>query len=165
MTSDSIRDALNAQLNKELYSSYLYLSMAAHFEATNLPGFATWMKGQSREEYEHAMKFWDYIYDRGGSVTLLSIDQPETTFKSPLDAFEKALQAEKDNTEQIHKLYAMAVEQKDYPTQVFLNWFIEEQVEEEKTAGQIVDTLKLVDDSSASLLLLDRELGARRSED
>jgi ferritin len=164
MTSKSLHSAMNEQLNKELYSSYMYLSMSAYFEAANYPGFAAWMRAQSNEENVHAMKFWEYVHDRGGDVTLLAIAQPPSKFASPLDAFEQALQAEKDNTNAIHALYATAVEEKDYPSQVFLNWFIQEQVEEEKTATQIVDTLQMVGDSAASLLLLDRELGSRQGE-
>jgi ferritin len=122
------------------------------------------MRAQSNEENEHAMKFWEYIHDRGGEVTLLAIDQPPSKFSTPLAAFEQALEAERDNTAEIHKLYAAAVEDKDYPSQVFLNWFIQEQVEEEKTASSIVETLRMVEDSPASLLLLDRELGNRKGE-
>ena len=164
MGSKKLFDALNKQLNQELAAAYLYLSMAAYFEGTNHPGFATWMRAQSGEENQHAMKFWEHIYDRGGNVELLAIEKPRTDFKSPLDAFEAALAAEKHNTEQINKVYELAVAEKDYPAQVFLNFFIEEQVEEERSAQTLVDTLKQVGDSTSGLLLLDRELGQRGSE-
>ncbi len=161
MASTKLFDALNRQLNQELAAAYLYLSMAAHFDATNFPGFATWMRAQSGEENEHAMKFWEHIYDRGGRVELLAIEKPRTEFSSPLDAFKAALDAERHNTEQIHKLYELAVSEKDYAAQVFLNWFIEEQVEEENSAQNIIDTLNQIGDSPSGLLLLDRELGSR----
>lgn len=157
----TLHDGLNKQLNKELQASYMYLSMAAHFEAVNFPGFAKWMTAQSEEEREHAMKFWEFIYATNGQVELLPIDQPPTKFSSPLDAFEKALAAEQENTKEINKLYEAAQSNKDYAAQVFLNWFVEEQVKEENMAGKLVDQLKIVGDSTASLLMLDRELGRR----
>lgn len=157
----TLHDGLNKQLNQELQASYLYLSMAAHFEAVNFPGFAKWMRAQSDEEREHAMKFWDFIYSTNGQVELLPLDQPPTKFSSPLDAFEKALESEQENTREIHKLYDSAQSSKDYPAQVFLNWFVEEQVEEEDMAGRIVDQLKIVGDSTSALLMMDRELGSR----
>lgn len=164
MTSKALEAAMNKQLNKELYSGYLYLAMAAHFEATNMPGFAAWMRAQSNEENTHAMKFWEFIYARGGEVALLAIDQPPSKFKNPIGAFEQALKAEQDNTAEIDKLYEMAVAEKDYAAQVFLQLFIAEQVEEEKMASDVVDTLKMVGDSSAALLMLDREMGNRKED-
>ncbi len=161
MASKDLQDAMNKHLNKELYSAYLYLAMAAYFESTNLPGFAGWMRAQAKEEYQHAMKFWDYIYDRSGAVTLLTIAEPPAKFKTPYDAFKQAFDHEKEVTAQIHELYGRAVADKDYASEVFLQWFVSEQVEEEKTSGQIVETLKMVGDSTASLLMFDRELGAR----
>jgi ferritin len=163
LPSPDFHEAMNEHLNKELYSWYLYLAMAAHFEAVNLPGFAGWMHSQAKEEMAHAMRFWTFISDRGGAVTLLSIDAPPARFSSPRAAFEQALEHEREVTQQIHKLYARAVDEKDYAGQVFLQEFITEQVEEEKTASDIVETLKLAGDNSASLLMLDRELGARGS--
>jgi ferritin len=164
MGSKKLFDAFNRQLNQELNAAYLYLSLAAHFDAANHQGFATWMRAQSAEENQHALKFWEHIYSRGGKVDLLAIEKPRSEFHSPLDAFEAALHAEKENTQEIHKLYELAVSEKDYPAQVFLNFFIEEQVEEENTAQQIVDTLKQIGDSSSALLMLDRELGQRGIE-
>ena len=164
MTSKTLEQAMNKQLNKELYSGYLYLAMAAHFEATNMPGFASWMRAQSNEENAHAMKFWEFIYDRGGEVALLAIDQPPSKFKNPVDAFEQALRAEQDNTAEINKLYEMAVGEKDYAAQVFLQLFISEQVEEEKMASDVVEQLKMVGDSPSALLMLDREMGNRKED-
>lgn len=157
----SFGDALNEHVNKELYSAYLYLAMAAHFEASSFPGFSHWMKQQAKEEYAHAMKFWNFIYDTGGTVRLLRIEEPKASYTSPLDAFRDALEHEREVTKAIHDLYARALEEKDYPAQVFLQWFVNEQVEEEKTAGYIVDSLTKLGDSSASILLFDRELGGR----
>lgn len=164
MAGSKVFDAMNRQLNQELEAAYLYLSMAAYFDATNHPGMATWMRAQSTEENAHAQKFWQHIYDRGGRVELMAIEKPRTDFKSPLDAFEAALAAEKHNTQQIHKLYELAVADHDYPAQVFLNWFIQEQVEEENSAQTLVDTLKQIGDSASGLLLIDRELGQRSAE-
>lgn len=161
MLSQTLLKALNEQINHEMYSSYLYLSMAAYCESRNFPGFAHWMKIQSREETEHAMKIYDFIHNRNASVTLLAINQPPTDFKSPLAMFEQALEHERKISNLINKLYELAVKENDYPTQIMLEWFITEQVEEEKTALGIVEQLKLVGDSPVSLLMIDRQLGTR----
>jgi len=161
MLSQTLRQALNEQINHEMYSSYLYLSMAAYCESRNFPGFAHWMKIQSREETEHAMKIYDFIHNRNASVTLLAINQPPGDFKSPLAMFELALEHERKISNLINKLYELAVKENDYPTQIMLEWFITEQVEEEKTALGIVEQLKLVGDSPVSLLMIDRQLGTR----
>jgi ferritin len=161
MLSNTILAALNDQIKHEMYSSYLYLSMAAHFEAANLPGFAHWMKVQSREEYGHALKFYDYIIDQGGRVTLQSIDQPPAQFGSPLAVFEQILEHEKRVTGLIRNLYELAAKENDYATQIVLQWFINEQVEEEKQAAQIVETLKIVGDSGAALFMVGAQLGQR----
>jgi ferritin len=156
-----MQDALNNQINHEFYASYLYLSMSAYFDDANYPGFAQWMRIQSEEEYEHAMKIFKYINDRDGKVVLKSIQQPQTDFKSPLELFSMALEHEKKVTGLINELYATAAKENDYPTQVMLQWFISEQVEEEKTALGIVDQLKMIGDSSTAMIMLDRQLGAR----
>ena len=161
MAAKPLHEAFNQHLNKELYSAYLYLAMAAYFESSNLEGFTSWMKLQAREEYEHAMKFWEHILDRGGNVTLLAIAQPPAKYSSPLDAFQQAHSHEQEVSKAIHELYETAVRDKDYPAEVFLQWFVTEQVEEEKNVGAIVDKLKMVGDSSAGLLMLDREVGQR----
>ena len=161
MLAPTMQDAMNAHLNKELYSAYLYLAMAADCESHTLPGCAHWMRLQAEEENAHAMKFYDFIHDRGGRVRLKAIDGPPTDFASTLELFEQALAHEQEVTGQINELYALAVRENDYPTQAFLQWFVTEQVEEEKTATQIVETLKMIGDDKVALLMLDRELGAR----
>jgi ferritin len=157
MLTPELEASLNDQLTKETYSSYLYLAMSAHFEHEGYPGFAGWMRTQAEEEHQHAMRFFDHINDRGGRVRLAQIDAPPLEFGTPLAVFEASLAHERYITGSIEALY----ETSDRSTQAFLDWFLTEQVEEEKTVGQIVDTLKLAGDSGPSLLLLDRELGAR----
>jgi ferritin len=161
MLSKSMLKALNAQINHELFSSYLYLSMSAHFQSVNLPGFAHWMALQSKEEYEHAMKIFNYITERNGRVVLEAIDKPPTEFQKPLDVMKQVLEHEKKVSGLINRLYDLAVNEKDYPTQVMLQWFITEQVEEEKTAGDIIEQLKMVGDMPAGLIMLDRQLASR----
>src|ERR671933_1532908 len=156
-----VRDAMNEQIKHEFYSAYLYLSMAGSFETANFPGFARWIRKQSEEEREHAMKLFDFLLDRGEQVQLLPIDQPPSAFRSPLDTFEQALEHEKEITSRIHRLYELSVRENDYPAQVFLNWFITEQVEEEKAATEIVERLRMAGEDGAALLLLDKELGER----
>ena len=161
MLSQTMQDAINQQINKEMYSSYVYLSMAAYFEAQNLPGAAQWMRKQSAEETEHGMKFFEFLIERGVRVALQAIDQPPTDFGSPLLAFQEVLAHEQKVTKSIHDLYALAVKEADYPTQVLLHWFINEQVEEEKNASSVVEQLKMVGDSPAALFMIDRQLAAR----
>lgn len=161
MLSKTIQDAMNEQIKNELYSAYLYLSMSAYCEATNLPGFAHWMRVQAQEEEAHAMKFYDFICERGGRVVLQAIDQPPVEFQSPLHVFEQTLEHEQKVTAMIHDLYGLAVQEKDYASQAFLQWFVTEQVEEEGSATQIVETLKMIGDKGQALVMLDRELGRR----
>lgn len=161
MLNHKLQTALNEQIKNELYSAYIYLSMSAYFESINLPGFANWMRKQSQEEVNHAMKIFDFIHERGGRVELQAIDQPPVSFESPLKVFEMALEHEKKVTAMIHDLYKLAEEEKDYPTQVMLHWFIEEQVEEEKSASDVVEQLKRIGDDGVGLLLLDQKLGDR----
>jgi ferritin len=162
MFSQTLQEALNEQLKHELYSSYLYLSMAAYCDSLNLPGFAHWMLSQSREEYGHAMRLFKFINERRGRIVLQTIDQPPSDYKSAHNVFDKALEHERLISGMINDLYALAVQEKDYATQVFLQWFVTEQVEEEQSVAQIVETLKLVGDKTHALLLVDRELGGRR---
>ena len=152
---------MNLQINKELYSGYLYLSMAAHFSKSNLGGFSHWMKSQAKEELDHAMKFYDFLNELGEKVDLQTIAQPDADFGSPIKVFEQVLEHEIFVTTRIHLLYEIAVAEKDYPTQVFLQWFINEQVEEEKHATEILETLKLGGDTGSALIMMDRSLGAR----
>ncbi|MEN8191876.1 MAG: ferritin [Bacteroidota bacterium] len=161
MLSKKIEAALNNQLNKELFSSYLYLSMAAYFEDLNLVGMSKWMRLQADEEHEHSMKFYDFIQKISGSVTLEQIDKPKTTWESPKQAFEEALAHEQFITKSINELTDLAIEEKDHSTNTFLHWFIDEQVEEEATAGEIVRKFDLIADSKSGLYMLDRELGTR----
>ena len=162
MISKTIQTAIIKQINEEIYSSYLYLSMAAYFDSMNLPGFAHWMKVQSDEERSHAMKFYGYVYDRGGSVTFESIEKPPAKFKSPLDVFNQVLSHEEKITGLINKLYELSMKEKDYPTQNLLQWFISEQVEEEKNDTEIINYLKTLGDSPVSLMMLDRRLAERK---
>lgn len=161
MLSKAMQDAINEQIKKEFASAYLYLAMSAHCEAVNLPGCAHWLRIQSQEEVGHGMKLFGLVNDRGGRVTLHAIEQPPAKFKSLLDIFEQTLEHERKVTESIHKLYALAVRESDYPTQAMLQWFITEQVEEEKRAHQLVEELKLAGHEGAALLFFDRQLAAR----
>lgn len=161
MAPAQVVEAFNAHLNKELYASYLYLSMAAYCQSINLPGFARWLRTQSQEEMGHAMKFFDHLDDRGARVKLAAVQQPPAEFESPLRLFEQVLAHERGVTKEIEQLYGLAVEVDDYASQVFLQWFISEQVEEEKTASDIVENLKLIGDDKVGLLMLDKELGQR----
>ena len=156
-----VLDTINEQIKHELYSAYLYLAMSAHFEAASMPGFAKWTRLQAKEETEHAMKFFDFVNERGGRVVLHAIDQPQVEFGSPLSVFEEILGHEKKVTSLMNNLYAVAVEEKDYATQVMLHWFIEEQVEEESNAQAIVDKLTMAGENKSALLHLDHQVGAR----
>jgi len=162
MISKKMSEALNDQIQYELYSSYLYLSMAAHFDGENLPGFAHWMKVQTDEERAHAMKFYEYLYERGSSVALKAIQQPPAKFKTPIDIFRQVLEHEQKITSLIEKLYELAIKEKDYATQVMLQWFIKEQVEEEKNDMEIINQLEMIDDSPAMLMMIDRKLAERK---
>jgi ferritin len=162
MISKTLQDALNEQINFELSSAYLYLSMSAHFEAQNLSGCANWMRVQYQEETGHAMKFYKYVFDRSGVVTLKAIPQPATKFKTPLEIFQQVLGHEQKVTAAINKLFEMAVKEKDYAAQSFLLWFVNEQVEEEKNATDIINMLEMIGDSPVSLIMADRQLGARK---
>ena len=165
MIGKAMQDAMNEQINKEFFSSYLYLSMAAYFEDKNLTGFAHWMRLQADEEREHAMKFYNYILDAGGRVYLKAIDAPETDWKSNLQVAEQVAEHEGKVTASIHDLYALALEEKDYAAQVMLHWFISEQVEEEKNAAELVAKLKLIEERGTAVLMLDHRLSKRNGEE
>jgi ferritin len=164
MIGKAMQDAMNEQINKELFSSYLYLSMAAYFENKNLVGFAHWMRIQEAEEREHAMKFYDFVLERGGQVILKSIDAPGTTWNSNLELFKEVAQHEANVTASINALYELALAEKDYPAQVMLQWFINEQVEEEKNAAEIVANLELIEERGTAVLMLDHNLAKRSGE-
>jgi len=161
MLKPKMEEALNKQVNAELFSSYLYLSMAAYFEAKNFSGMANWMRIQSNEETMHGMKLYDFINERGGRVALAQIDAPKTEWSSPLDAFEEAYQHELKISGLIDDLMNLAVAEKDHAAHSFLEWFVNEQVEEESAALLIVDQLKMVGDNGIALYMLDRQLGQR----
>ncbi|MFC1769252.1 ferritin [Nanoarchaeota archaeon] len=159
-----MEDAINKQINAELYSAYLYLSMSAYFESTNFKGFAGWMKVQAGEEVEHSMKFMNHINERGGRVILDAIDAPKKEWKSPLDAFEEAYNHELEVTSLIDNLVKIANEEKDNAASVMLHWFTNEQIEEEDQTGEIVEKLKLIKDSPNGLFMLDKVLGERKQD-
>jgi ferritin len=161
MINEKIHQAINEQINAELYSAYLYQSMMAHFDAMGLKGFATWMRIQSMEETLHAYKFYDYIIERGGKVTLTAIAGPETTWATPLAAFEQVLTHEEKVTSLINNLMDIALDTRDHASTSFLQWYVDEQVEEEANADQIIQKLKLIGDNPQALLMIDAELGAR----
>jgi Ferritin-like protein len=154
-------DALNLQINKELYSAYLYLSMSAHAENIGLKGFANWFFVQVQEEMSHAQKIYTYINDQNQKIILDEIKKPPIEFKSPMDMFQKTLEHEQFVTKSINGLVAIAREEHDYATEIFLHWFVTEQIEEEGNDNEIIDKLKYIDDNGNGLLMLDKELGVR----
>jgi ferritin len=160
-----IQKAFNEQIKNEFAAAYFYLSMSGYFELMNLGGFAHWMRIQSQEEIQHAIKFFNFLLDRGSQVALQSIEAPPATFESPLDAFTRVLEHEKRVTNQIHQLYALTLQEQDYPSQILLQWFVTEQVEEEKEASRIIEELKMVGDNSSALFLLNNTLGSRPGAD
>jgi len=162
MISKAMQDAMNEQINKEFFSSYLYLSMAAYFENKNLPGFGNWMRIQEAEERGHGMKFYDHLLERGGRVELKAIASPKVDWKTTLELFEEVAKHEAMITASIYALYELAQKEKDYPAQIMLQWFISEQVEEEKNAAEILDTLKLIEDRGTAVLMLDHSLAKRQ---
>jgi ferritin len=163
MMSKTMQAALNEQMQHEFYSSYLYLSMSAYCDSVNLPGLARWMRAQAAEENRHALKIFDHLLDRGGRVDLRQIDRPPAEYGSAREVFEQAHRHEQQVTASINKVYGMAVDERDFASRVFLDWFVQEQVEEEKTSGLLAEQLRMVGDDRPGLLMLDRELGTRRS--
>ncbi|MBN1124547.1 MAG: ferritin [Sedimentisphaerales bacterium] len=161
MIGKKMEKALNGQVNAELYSAYLYLSMAAWFESKNLSGFANWMCVQFQEEQFHAMKFYDYILERGGTVTLTAIEAPQTAWNSPLDAMEATLEHEQKVTGLINDLVYLARNEKDNASEIFLQWFVTEQVEEEDNVNTILGQLEWIKDHPQALFGLNKELGQR----
>jgi len=161
MLTPRMQDALNKQINAEMYSAYLYLAMSAHFTSTSLPGFANWMKVQAQEEMTHAMKLYDFVNERGGRVALAPIDGPPTEWKSPLATFEAVFAHEQKVTGLINGLVNLAIEEKDHASNIFLQWFVSEQVEEEASADEVVQQLRLMGDAKHGLFMIDRELGQR----
>ena len=161
MLTDKMEKAINGQINAELYSAYLYLAMAAWFQERDLPGFANWMRIQVQEEQFHAMKMFDHVLERGGRTDLGAIEAPPGDWKAPLDVFKATLEHEQKVTGLINDLVYLARDERDNATEIFLQWFVKEQVEEEDTASGILGQLKLVEGSPQALFLMDRELGLR----
>jgi ferritin len=164
MISTAMQKAINDQINKEMFSSYLYLSMAAYFERTGLPGAARWMYVQSGEETEHAMKFFAYLVDRGGVVALAAIAAPQTDWAGPMAAFKAVYEHEQFITSSINSLYEVALAEKDYASQILLQWYINEQVEEEKNAVAVIDSMNRIEAHETAVLQLDHQLGKRGSK-
>ena len=161
MLSEKMQEAINGQLNAELYSSYLYLSMNAYFKSVNLDGFANWMYYQAQEELEHSLKFYDFVIQRGGKVQLTQIAAPPTEWDSPMAVFEATLAHEQKVTGLINDLVEIAHEERDHATNIFLQWFVSEQVEEEESVGGVLEQLKLMGDAKGGLFMIDRELAKR----
>ncbi|HVZ47704.1 MAG TPA: ferritin [Gemmatimonadaceae bacterium] len=164
MIGKAMQAALNEQVNAEFYSAYLYLAISGWCEQENLPGHGAWMRKQAREELEHGMRFYGHITDRDGAVTLTAVDKPPATFKSPLDIWEKALAHERSITARIHALCELAAKEKDHAALEMLQWFVREQVEEEKTANGFLEQVKLLNGRGPALFFLDRHLGKAAGE-
>lgn len=161
MLNKRIEEELNKQINAEFYSAYLYLSMSSYLYSNNLAGFGNWMRVQFEEEQMHALKMVDYVTNRGGNVVLEAIKQPKKKWKNVIDVFEETLAHEQEVTKMINNLMSVAIEEKDHATASLMQWFVDEQVEEEATASEIVDQLKLVEGKGSGLFLLDRDAKTR----
>ena len=161
MLTKKVEAAMNDQLQKELQSAYVYLGMSAYCEDQSLPGFATWLRRQFEEEQQHAFRFYNFIIDRGSRVQLKQLDAPPTDYDGPLEVFETALDHERSVTRSINELYDLVAKEKDFASQAWLDWFATEQVEEEKTVGQIVDDLRRVGATGDGLFFLDKDLASR----
>ena len=161
MINEKMEKAFNDQINKELYSEYLYLAMKSYFVELNLQGLVNWFDVQVQEEHAHAMGMYDYVHERGGKVVLEAIDKPEVEGKTPLEVFEQVLKHEEFVTSRINALMDVAEEVKDRAALSFLDWYLKEQVEEESNVGGVLATLKLIGDDKKALLMLDKELAAR----
>lgn len=161
---ENVQYAINDQIQAEYESAYIYLAMSAYMESLNLNGFANWLRIQWQEETLHAMKLYDFLLRRGGRVELRSIPAPPSDYGSPMDLFQKVLEHEQYITQRIHRLYSLAVQEKDYALQTLLHWYIDEQVEEEDNASQIIEKLKMLGNSGPNLYLLDSELKQRKLE-
>ena len=163
MIKEVIQNAINTQIAREIYSSNLYLSMAGYYTTKNLHGFANWMRIQAEEEMTHALKFFDYLLDRGGKPVLAAIAAPPSEWTNPVKVFEDAYHHEQLVTSWIHELADLAITERDHATSSMLKWFIDEQVEEEATTGEIYDRLVMVGDNPTALFFLDNELKARKA--
>lgn len=161
MLSDQVLTELNEQFNREMYSAYLYMAMSAYSKNTGLNGFANWFMVQYHEEMFHAMKIYEYIQQQGGKIELKAIQQPPAEFESPLDMFTKTLAHEQFITRSINNLMDVAIAEKDHATQIFLQWYVTEQVEEEDNDNEIINQLQMIKDHPHGLMMIDRELGGR----
>lgn len=165
MPTKAVEAAINDQIAKEFFASHLYLSMVAWFEDRNLPGFAHWMRMQAEEERGHAMRLFNYLIEAGGRVRLMAIDAPAVDFESPLQVMQESLKHEQKVTASIRTVYELADKEKDYGTQLHLQWFITEQQEEEKNVGDVIARLEMAGDNKVALMFIDRELGSRGPEE
>lgn len=161
MINKKMEEAINNQINEELYSSYLYVAMAGYFAKINLNGFSNWMRTQALEERFHATKMFDYLLSRGGNVKLKIIETPPSEWESPLVAFEEVLKHEEHITSKINEIVDLAIKESDHASQIFYQWYVTEQVEEEETAGGIIEQLKLTGNNGGGLFMIDKELAAR----
>jgi ferritin len=161
MISETMQAAINDQINREFYSAYVYLAMSAHLDVKNFTGMARWMRAQYEEELGHGLKLLDFLVDRGGTVELKPIKAPSSRLDSPLACFEAALEHEREITRDLAKLYDQSMREKDHATHALMEWFMTEQVEEEKVAEEIVDKLRLAGENGAALLMMEMELGKR----
>jgi ferritin len=161
MLSKKMEKALNEQINKEMYSAYLYMAMSADTTNKGLAGFANWFMVQYHEEMEHAMRIYNYINEQGGKVILDTIEQPPSSFNDPLDMFKKTLEHEQFITKSIHELVSLARKENDYATEIFLQWFVTEQIEEEANDNELIDKLEMVGNKGNGLYLIDRDLSQR----
>ncbi|HEY3424570.1 MAG TPA: ferritin [Negativicutes bacterium] len=161
MITQKMQNAINGQIQAEIHSAYLYLGMSTYCESKNLSGFAKWLRLQNQEETTHATKLIDYLLERGGTVSFKAIDAPPAEFGTPLEVFETVMAHEQHVTSLINKLYEVALAEKDFASQIFLQWFINEQVEEEASVSSVVERLKMVGEKSGGLLYIDKELGKR----
>ena len=157
----AVQDAVSQQIGQELYAAYFYLAMSAHFDLKSLPGFSRWMRVQAQEELGHAVRLFDFMNRRGAAAQLGAVEAPRSDFGTTLSVFEAALGHEREVTQLIHHLYDLAVEKHDHATQLELQWFITEQVEEEKLVGKVVEQVRMAGENEAAILMLDRELGTR----
>jgi ferritin len=162
--NETVKGLINDQIAHEFHAAYTYLAIAAHFEGQSYEGFARWMRLQAKEETGHAMRLFDYMVERGERIELKQIDQPSADYGTPQEAFRAALDHERKVTGQINRIYESAVEAGDYPTQIMLQWFIQEQVEEENSTGTAVEQLEMAGENRAALLMLDARFGARTGE-
>lgn len=161
MISEKMEAELNEQVNKEFYSAYLYLAMAAYCTTIGLPGFSHWMRLQYDEETMHVTKMYDYILDQGGAVHLKAIEEPPKEYGTPLEIFEKTLEHEQFITRSIHKLMGLAIQENDYATQAFLQWYVTEQVEEEANVNDVLNPLRMVGNDKGGLMMIDQKLSGR----